>query len=113
MNGLIVSSIEENEIIKSLKMVDFNKKIEDRKSFAVRIQKIGHKNINSENVSTFKSMEKPVYVISPELIPENVFNNGIENRWTDFLKLKVDGICSDLPNEFLRYFKKSFISEKN
>ena len=45
---LIECPCEEKAIIKALKMIDLDLIVKNKKNFAVRIQKIGHKSINSE-----------------------------------------------------------------
>ncbi|MFX1453619.1 MAG: methyltransferase domain-containing protein [Promethearchaeota archaeon] len=89
---VIESSIEENDIINSLKNIDFIKYIENKKSFAVRIQKIGHKNINSEYFEKligkiiFGSIKKTLKVdlLHPDILfygifAKNKFFFGINN----------------------------------
>ncbi|MHA1301317.1 MAG: DNA methyltransferase [Candidatus Helarchaeota archaeon] len=45
---LIECSIDEKNIINSFKNIDINEFVKNKNSFAVRIQKIGHRSINSE-----------------------------------------------------------------
>ncbi|NVM04235.1 MAG: methyltransferase domain-containing protein [Candidatus Helarchaeota archaeon] len=78
---LMVSSIEEHDIIESLKRIDLNKKIENKKSFAVRIQKIGLKDINSEYFERiigriiFNKIKKKIRVdlLNPDILFYGVF----------------------------------------
>lgn len=60
-------------------------------------------NITQELVDFAHDMGKPVYAISPELIPKSSFNADIEKRWHEFLDINVDGICTDLPERFQRF----------
>jgi len=70
--------------------------------------------ITKENISIIladlsRHLNKLIYVISPELIPESVFKNDVKKRWKEFLEMQVDGICTDRPDEFLEFastFKK-------
>ncbi|MHA1381050.1 MAG: DNA methyltransferase [Candidatus Helarchaeota archaeon] len=50
---LIESLITENSIANSLKNIDFENILKNKKNFAVRVQKIGHKYINSEYFESF------------------------------------------------------------
>lgn len=65
---------------------------------------INKKNITEELVSISHSFGKPIYVISPELISESIFNSDIEGRWKEFIEMEVDGICTDKPVEFFNFF---------
>jgi glycerophosphoryl diester phosphodiesterase len=58
--------------------------------------------INKEKIDLAHSLGKPFYAISPELISESIFNSNVKKRWEELLKLNIDGICTDFPNEFLR-----------
>jgi len=59
-------------------------------------------NITAELVGLAHGLDKPVYAISPELIPESVFNKDVPGRWRELLALGVDGICTDRPGELDR-----------
>jgi len=59
--------------------------------------------ITNEKVELAHSLGKPLYAISPELIPESIFNHNIKKKWKELLRANVDGICTDLPNEFLEF----------
>jgi len=61
--------------------------------------------ITKEKVELAHSLGKPFYAISPELIPESIFNSNVEKRWRELLKAGVDGICTDLPEKFLELGK--------
>ena len=56
--------------------------------------------ITKEKVELAHSLGKPFYAISPELIPESIFNSNIEKRWQELLETGIDGICTDLPEKF-------------
>jgi len=64
---------------------------------------ITKENITKELVGSAHSLNKPFYVISPELIPESIFNRDIKKRWKEFLEMNVDGVCTDLAEEFLNF----------
>jgi hypothetical protein len=66
---------------------------------------ISKKNIDKNLKNISKKYRLPLYVISPELIPESIFNGDIKSRWKELLELDVDGICTDLPKDFLRLNK--------
>ncbi len=68
---------------------------------------INKRNITKELVDFSHKIGKPLYAISPELIAESVFNKDIEGRWKELRGLNVDGICTDLPEEFLSFLKKN------
>ena len=57
--------------------------------------------ITKEKIELSHFFGKPFYAISPELIPESVFNLDIKKRWRELLDANVDGICTDMPEEFL------------
>ena len=57
--------------------------------------------ITKEKIELAHFFGKPFYAISPELIPESVFNLDIKKRWRELLDANVDGICTDMPEEFL------------
>jgi len=61
---------------------------------------ITKKNITKEMVELAHRLGKPVYTISPELIPESIFNANIQQRWEEMIQVGVDGICSDMPTQF-------------
>jgi len=61
--------------------------------------------ITKEKVELAHSFGKPFYAISPELIPESIFNSNIEKRWRELLEIGIDGICTDLPEKFLEFVK--------
>src|SRR4030042_1424966 len=52
---------------------------------------ITKENITPEVVSLAHSLGKPVYAISPELIPESIFNRDIEGRWKELIQSGADG----------------------
>ena len=64
---------------------------------------ITKENITKELVESTHSLDKPIYVISPELIPESIFNKNIKKRWKEFLDMGIDGVCIDLNKEFLDF----------
>ncbi len=66
---------------------------------------ITKENITSEIVNLAHSLGKPIYAISPELIPESVFNEDIERRWKELIEAEVDGICTDKPLELEKFLK--------
>lgn len=66
---------------------------------------INFKWIDKEKVEFAHNLNKPIYAISPELIPESVFNKNIKERWKELLDDGVDGICSDMPEEFLEFIQ--------
>ncbi len=70
-------------------------------------EKTDKENITEELINFAQSKGKPVYAISPELIPESSFNANIKKRWGEFLKMNIDGICTDLPEEFSSFFKEN------
>ena len=61
--------------------------------------------ITKEKVGLAHSLGKPFYAISPELIPESIFNSNIEKRWKELLEMNVDGICTDLPEKLMEFIK--------
>jgi len=58
-----------------------------------------------EKVELAHSLGKPFYAISPELIPESIFNKDVEKRWKELLEMNVDGICTDLPGRLIKFLK--------
>jgi glycerophosphoryl diester phosphodiesterase len=78
-----------------------------KKSDFIWADEITKKNIIKEFVELIHSLDKPIYAISPELIPESIFNKDVEKRWDELFKINVDGICTDKPFEFLELFKKN------
>jgi len=81
---------------------DFVKEDFNRADF-IWADEITKKNITEEIVEQFHKFGKPIYVISPELIPESIFNEDVEKRWGEFLDLEVDGVCTDKPEDFLKF----------
>jgi glycerophosphoryl diester phosphodiesterase len=77
-----------------------------RKSDFIWADEITKKNIIKELVELIHSLNKPIYAISPELIPESVFNKDIKKRWVELFEINIDGICTDKPREFLELLKK-------
>lgn len=77
-----------------------------KKADFIWADEIKKKSINSRLVRLANSSEKPIYVISPELIPESVFNKNIEKRWREFVGMNVNGICTDKPIELMNFLKK-------
>ena len=61
--------------------------------------------MTKEKVELAHSLGKPFYAISPELIPESIFNSNIEKRWKELLGMNVDGICTDLPEKLMEFIK--------
>ncbi len=61
--------------------------------------------ITKEKVELAHSLGKPFYAISPELIPESIFNKDVEKRWKELLEMNVDGICTDLPGRLIKFLK--------
>ena len=59
--------------------------------------------MTKEKVELAHSLRKPFYAISPELIPTSIFNSDIKERWKELLEANVDGICTDLPERFLKF----------
>lgn len=66
---------------------------------------INKENITKELVDFSHRFREPIYVISPELISESVFNADIRRRWKEFIDMNVDGICTDKPTELLEFLK--------
>ena len=62
--------------------------------------------MTKEKVELAHSLGKLFYAISPELIPQSIFNTNIEERWRELLGANVDCICTDLPKEFIEFIKK-------
>ncbi len=103
----MVSSIEEKDIIESLKRIDLNKIVENRKSFAVRIQKIGLKEINSEYFERLigkiilNKIEKKIKVdlLNPDVLFYGIFVKdkfvfGINNSQKIRSNLKLNSLKS-------------------
>ena len=61
--------------------------------------------MTKEKVELAHSLGRLFYAISPELIPESIFNSDIEKRWQELLGMGVDGICTDLPEKFLEFIE--------
>jgi len=61
--------------------------------------------ITKEKVLLAHSLGKPFYAISPELIPESIFNRNIQGRWRGLVEAGVDGICTDKPIELSKFLK--------
>lgn len=80
----------------------FNKQNFKKADF-VWADEINKKNITKELVELTSKLDKPIYAISPELIPESIFNSDIKKRWKEFLEINIDGICTDKPDEFLEF----------
>lgn len=59
--------------------------------------------IDKEKVKLAHILNKQFIAISPELIPESIFNENIEKRWKELIYAGVDGICTDLPDRFRRF----------
>lgn len=66
---------------------------------------ITNKSITPELVGLAHEAGKPIYAISPELIPESAFNSDIKGRWREFIEMNVDGICTDKSNELSKVLK--------
>mgnify|MGYP001566742385 CR=1 FL=1 len=78
-----------------------------KKADFIWTDEIKKKSINSRLVRLANSTEKPIYVISPELIPESVFNKDIQKRWREFVAMNVNGICTDKPIELMNFLRKN------
>jgi glycerophosphoryl diester phosphodiesterase len=60
--------------------------------------------IGEEQIQQIKAAGKTVFAISPEI---HHFSMMVRNRrWSDFCKWKVDGICTDYPEELQRFLMK-------
>ncbi len=68
---------------------------------------ITKKSITPELVNLSHSLGKPIYAISPELIPESIFNADIQARWKELVQAGVDGICTDKPCELAQFLKNN------
>lgn len=79
----------------------------DEQSFAkadfIWPDEITRKHITKELIEMAHKLEKPVYAISPELIPGSVFNKNIKRRWKEMIEDGVDGICTDMPTDFSNF----------
>ena len=62
-------------------------------------------NITSKLVNTAHRFGKSMYAVSPELIPESIFNKNIGGRWIELMEMNVDGICTDKPYELSEFLK--------
>ena len=76
---------------------------EFKKADFIWADEITKKNISKEKVELAHKLQKPFYAISPELIPESIFNANIEGRWKELLEVGVEGICTDKPEEFKNF----------
>lgn len=74
-----------------------------KKSDFIWVDEIKKENITPRLIELANELKKPVYAISPELIPESIFNRDIEKRWGEYLAMGVDGICTDKPQEFSKF----------
>ena len=77
-----------------------------KKSDFIWADEITIKWMTKEKVKLAHKLGKPFYAVSPDLIPQSIFNANIENRWQELLDAGVDGICTDLPVEFMRFVKR-------
>ncbi|MBI2112811.1 hypothetical protein HYT52_04710 [Candidatus Woesearchaeota archaeon] len=59
--------------------------------------------ISKEKIELSHKLKKPFYAISPDLIPESVFSESIEQRWKELLNSGVDKICTGKVKEFLDF----------
>jgi glycerophosphoryl diester phosphodiesterase len=64
------------------------------------------------NQENFDKIEKPVYVISPELHkshnhPKSSNLEDIKSVWKDLIELDVDGICTDYPLELKNFLENN------
>lgn len=64
------------------------------------------KNITSELVKKAHKLNRPIYAISPELIPESIFNESTEKRWKELIQAGVDGICTDKSDKLKNLFNE-------
>ncbi|MDD5699636.1 MAG: glycerophosphodiester phosphodiesterase family protein [Candidatus Nanoarchaeia archaeon] len=85
---------------------EINEKEFENADFIWADEKTDKENITEELVNFAHSKGKPVYAISPELIPESSFNANIEKRWLEFLEAGVDMICTDSPQKFQEFLMK-------
>lgn len=76
-----------------------------KKADFIWADEIKRRNITKKLIDLAHSLEKPVYVISPEIIPESIFNKNIKEKWKQFLDINVDGICTDKPFEVLDFIR--------
>ncbi|MDD5192078.1 MAG: glycerophosphodiester phosphodiesterase [Candidatus Nanoarchaeia archaeon] len=86
-------------------------KNEFRKADFIWADEIKKQNIDRKYVDLAHSLGKKYYAMSPELISENVFNKNIKKRWKELLEMNVDGICTDKPNEFLKFLQVKLRSQ--
>jgi len=57
---------------------------------------------NKKIFSEYKKNKKTIIAMSKELL-ENLEFVKIENEWKRLLDLNIDGICTDYPNELMKY----------
>jgi hypothetical protein len=74
-----------------------------RKADFIWADEISKKNVDSKLINLANKIGNQIYTISPELISQSVFNKNIEKRWEELLKMNVDGICTDKPEEFEKF----------
>jgi glycerophosphoryl diester phosphodiesterase len=84
---------------------EINEEEFEKADFIWADEKTDKENITKKMVDFAHSLGKPIYAISPELIPESSFNSDIEKRWKHFLDIGVNGVCTDLPEEFVKLLK--------
>ena len=64
--------------------------------------------VGKEKVDLAHKLGKPLYVISPELIPESIFNEDIEKRWGELLDYGIDRIITGKIKKFEMFLKRNF-----
>lgn len=82
----------------------YKKEIFEKADF-IWADEINFKWIDKEKVDFSHNLNKLIYAISPELIVESIFNKNLKERWKELLEANVDGICSDVPKEFLEFIQ--------
>ncbi|MBR9705320.1 hypothetical protein GOV12_07945 [Candidatus Pacearchaeota archaeon] len=61
--------------------------------------------IDKEKIDFSHKLGKKIYAPSPDLVMGSIFKENIKKRWKELLDLGIDGIFTDLPDEF-REFKE-------
>lgn len=66
--------------------------------------------LNNEMIKLAKKTNSQIYCMSPEFVPNNIFQNNYKERWKDLIEMGFDAIVTDYAEELKEFIKNS--SEK-
>lgn len=68
--------------------------------------------IDKEKIDFSHKLNRKIYCPSPDIVTDSVFRNNIKERWKELILAGIDGIFTDMPEEFCRFYNSLNIEKE-